>query len=131
MYKRQSYHGYYSPGRKLIFVKRAAPAQMLKTLIHELGHHLDPELELVPAGERETVAEATAFVVAAHEGIDTGSYSFPYIATWAGKHDGATLIKAVMVRVQAIAHQLIAGILEDDEPLTEAAALGEGPRLAA
>ena len=34
---RSAYHGYYSPGRKLIFVKRAAPAQMLKTLIHELG----------------------------------------------------------------------------------------------
>ncbi len=84
---RSSYHGYYSPGRKLIFVKQAAPAQMLKTLIHELAHHLDPELELAPAGERETVAEATAFIVAAHQGIDTGSYSFPYIATWAGQQD--------------------------------------------
>jgi hypothetical protein len=62
---RSTYHGYYSPGRKLIFVKQAAPAQMLKTFIHELGHHLDPELELAPRGEAETVAEATAFVVAA------------------------------------------------------------------
>lgn len=125
---RSSYHGYYSPGRKLIFVKRAAPAQMLKTLIHELGHHLDPELELAPVGERETVAEATAFVVA-HQGIDTGSYSFPYIATWAGQQDGPTLIKQVLGRVQPIAHRLIASIL--DEQLIETAALQDSPRLAA
>jgi len=32
---------------------------------------------------------------------------------------------------QPIAHRLIASILEDDEPLPEAAALQEGPRLAA
>ena len=128
---RSSYHGYYSPGRKLIFVKRAAPAQMLKTLIHEFGHHLDPELELASAAERETVAEATAFIVAAHQGIDTGSYSFPYIATWAGQQDGPTLIKQVLGRVQPIAHRLIASILEHDHPLTETAVLREDPRLAA
>lgn len=101
------YHGYYSPGRKLIFVKRAAPAQMLKTLIHELAHHLDSELRSAPQPERETVAEATAFVVAAHRDIDTGSYSFPYVAAWAGQDDGVTLLKAVMARVQHIAHQMI------------------------
>ena len=78
-----TYNGYYSPARKLIFVKQAAPAQMVKTLAHELAHHLDPELQAVSRAECETVAEATAFVVAAHQGIDTGSYSFPYIATWA------------------------------------------------
>ena len=58
---------------------------MLKTLIHELGHHLDPELRTAPQPERETVAEATAFVVAASPRHRTGSYSFPYIATWAGR----------------------------------------------
>ena len=104
---RSRYHGYYSPGRKLIFVKRAAPAQMLKTLCHELAHHLDPELRTAPQPERETVTEATAFIVAAHQGVDTGRYSFPYIATWAAQNDGATLLKAVMARVQRIAHQLI------------------------
>src|ERR671933_637216 len=78
-----TYNGYYSPSRNLIFVKQAAPAQMVKTLSHELAHHLDPELQAVSRAACETVAEATAFVVAAHHNIDTGSYSFPYIATWA------------------------------------------------
>ncbi len=131
-----SYHGYYSPRRKLIFVQRAAPAQMVKTLIHELGHVLDPELLATPRAEHETVAEATAFVVAAHVGIDTGSYSFPYIAAWAGREEGASVIKTVMGRVQGIAHRIIAGI-EDagdagaDEPPPAAAALRVGARLAA
>ena len=131
---RSRYHGYYSPGRKLIFVKRAAPAQMLKTLIHELGHHLDPKLRTAPQPERETVAEATAFVVAAHQGIDTGSYSFPYIAGWADRQDGATLIKAVMARVQQIAHRLIAGLDEGSDTAAAAEGIdasGERPRHAA
>src|SRR5918911_5134139 len=115
-----TYNGYYSPSRKLIFVKHAAPAQMVKTLAHELAHHLDPELQAVSRAECETVAEATAFVVAAHAGIDTGSYSFPYIATWAARHDGPALLKQVMGRMQAIAHRLIAGITPENQHASEA-----------
>src|SRR5919199_5656401 len=114
-----TYNGYYSPSRQLIFVKLAAPAQMVKTLSHELAHHLDPELQAVPRAECETVAEATAFVVAAHQGIDTGSYSFPYIATWASRQDGPALLKQVMSRVQTIAHRLIAGITPEDQRAKE------------
>ena len=89
---RSRYHGYYSPGRRLIFVKRAAPAQMFKTLIHELGHHLDPELRSAPQPERETVAEATAFVVAAHQGTDTGSYSFMWTLLQKCPHKGGYVV---------------------------------------
>src|ERR687886_588071 len=114
-----TYNGYYSPSRKLIFVKPAAPAHMVKTLAHELAHHLDPELQTVSRAECETVAEATAFVVAAHADIDTGSYSFPYIATWASRQDGPALLKHVMGRVQAIAHRVIAGITPEDQRARE------------
>src|SRR5919199_787187 len=114
-----TYNGFYSPARNLIFVKRSAPAQMVKTLCHELAHHLDPELQAAARAECETVAEATAFVVAAHAGIDTGSYSFPYIATWASRHDGPALLKQVMGRVQAMAHRLIAGITPEDQRAKE------------
>ncbi len=88
---------------------------MVKTLIHELGHHLDPELELAPRGEAETVAEATAFIIAAHQGIDTGGYTFPYIAAWAGTQDGPALLKEVMGRVQAIAHRLLETLKCDED----------------
>lgn len=102
-----SYKGYYHPTKRLIFVKQNPQAQMLKTLIHELGHHLDPELAQAERDEKETVAEATAFMVAAHFDIDTSGYSFPYIAHWAGKKDGTEILKRVMQRTQAIAKCLI------------------------
>src|ERR671932_1023453 len=126
-----TYNGYYSPSRQLIFVKQAAPAQMVKTLCHELAHHLAPELQAASRAECETVAEATAFVVAAHAGIDTGSYSFPYIATWASRQDGPLLLKQVMGRVQVIAHRVIAGILPEGQPASERPDLPTDDRLAA
>ena len=104
---------------------------MVKTLAHELAHHLDPELQTVSRAERETVAEATAFVVAAHTGIDTGSYSFPYIATWASRQDRPAVLKQVMGRVQVIAHRLIAGITPEDQRAAEGPDLPANDRLAA
>lgn len=104
---RSDYRGYYSPKRRLIFVKQHPQRQMLDTLIHELGHYLDPDLAQATAEERETVAEATAFIVAAHFAIDTSAKSFPYIADWAGKQDGTEILKRVMQRTQAIARRLI------------------------
>jgi hypothetical protein len=104
---------------------------MVKTLAHELAHHLDQELQAAPRAECETVAEATAFVVAAHAGIDTGSYSFPYIATWASRHDGPALLKQIMGRVQAIAHRLIASSTPEDQRSAEGPDLPDDNRLAA
>src|SRR5215212_2646539 len=104
---------------------------MVKTLTHELAHHLDPELQATSRAECETVAEATAFIVAAHHSIDTGSYSFPYIATWASRHDGPALLKQVMSRVQVIAHRLIAGITSEDQSASDGRDFPAFDRLAA
>ncbi len=103
----QSRLGCYSRARRLIYVRANPPRQMLKTLIHELSHHLDPDLTLSAAPERETVAEAAAFIVADHFGIDTGAYSFPYIAGWSGSDDGRAMLTRVMHRTQRIADALI------------------------
>lgn len=59
-------------------------AQHLKTLFHEVAHallHGDGAHHAVPTAEVE--AESTAFVVAHALGLDTASYSIPYVATWA------------------------------------------------
>ena len=77
------------------------------------------------------MAEATAFVVAAHAAIDTGSYSFPYIATWASRHDGPALLKQVMSRVQVIAHRVIAGMTSEDQRAAAGPDLPADDRLAA
>ncbi|MBN9392194.1 MAG: hypothetical protein J0I20_29420 [Chloroflexi bacterium] len=114
------YNGYYLPGSKIIYVKRAAQVQMVKTLAHELGHHFDAGREASSRDERETVAEAVAFIVASYYGIDTTAYTFPYVAGWAAKREGAEVIKAVMSRIQETAHRMLA-LLEgegaaDNEP---------------
>lgn len=104
---RSRYDGYYSRREKRIFVKPDAQAQMTRVLIHELAHHLDPLLKQTPRSERETVAEAAAFMVATHFDLDTSAASFPYIAEWAGAEDGTDMLKRVMQRTQKIAHTLI------------------------
>lgn len=113
--RRSSYEGYYNRRQQLIFVKQATPTQMCATLIHELAHHLDPAAYTAPRETAETVAEAAAFVVAAAVGIDTSSYSFPYIAGWAGRKDGAALITQVFGRVQPIAHRLITALESESD----------------
>ena len=71
-------------------------AQQVKTLAHELGHVMlhapaDSEnrnVERLCRGQQEVEAESVAFLVASAHGMDTGQYSFAYVAGWA--HDAAT-----------------------------------------
>jgi hypothetical protein len=114
---RSTYNGYYSPAQKRIFVKRNVPAQMLKTLVHELAHMLDPKVADGACSEHETVAEAAAFMVSAHFDIDTSAYSFPHIAIWAGAEDGGDMLKRVMQCTQQIAHTLIDAIEGAQTPI--------------
>ena len=61
------------------------PAQAAKTLAHELAHvslHADLSSGLC-RGVAEVEAESVAFLVCATAGLDTGSYSFAYVARWA------------------------------------------------
>jgi len=101
------YNGYYLPGSKLIYVKRASTSQMVKTLAHELGHHFDAGREGSSRDERETVAEAVAFVINSFYGLDTTSYTFLYVAGWAAKRDGAEIMRTVMTRIQQTAHRML------------------------
>lgn len=81
--------GYCSPGDKEIVIREGmSQRHTIKTAIHEVAHaymHTDKGV-LEKAGlEKNTIeveAEATAFVVCEHFGMDTSSYSFPYIASW-------------------------------------------------
>ncbi len=114
------YNGYYQPTSGLIFVKTAATGQMVKTLAHELGHHFDrtgtgKEGSVSSREERETVAEAVAFIVTSWYGLDSSTYSFPYVAGWAGKSEGTAVIKAVMSRIQQAAHNMLTLLEEEAE----------------
>lgn len=85
--------GYYSPSEHRIAIKNGMDeVQILKTALHECCHSKcdcienknNPDYAADKAG-KETRAEAVAFVVCSHFGIDTSDYSFPYLASWASK----------------------------------------------
>lgn len=65
-------------------------AQAVKTLAHELGHVLLPPpaneslLDLTCRGLREIEAESVAYIVTHAHGLDSGDYSFGYVANWGG-----------------------------------------------
>ena len=96
-------------------------AAATKTLAHELAHvHLHAELggrELAGGtcrGRAEVEAESVAYLVCAMAGIESGSYSFPYVARWASD---LSVVSETATRVtscaRAIAHS--AGLQPEPE----------------
>lgn len=87
--------GYYSPAEHEIRVREGmSEMQSLKTLIHETTHAYIHDPERMEAEgtsfsqeEREIQAESCAYTIAAHYGLDTSEYSFPYVGSWAGDAD--------------------------------------------
>src|SRR6266536_2548790 len=66
------------------------PAQAAKTLTHELAHILcDHQTRTITRALREVEAESVACIVAAVCGLDTLTYSVPYVAGWATDRDTA------------------------------------------
>jgi len=106
-------NGYYQPADRLIALSdRLGGDQRTKTLVHEAAHYLADHRGQVTREDAETVAESSAFVVLAHYGIygiDTGSYSFPYVARWA---EDKAVLRRNLAEVQGVAAGLIAGIEE-------------------
>ncbi len=87
--------------------RRNAPAQRVKTLAHELAHALlhraAPDRRLA-----ELEAESTAYVVCHHLGLDSASYTFGYVAIWAGGGEEAVAgIRASGSRIQGAASTII------------------------
>ena len=73
-------------------------AEQFKTLVHEVAHsllHGTSERHERPVCEVE--AESVAFIVSHALGLDTGCYSFPYVAVWA--QNGGDPATKVVARV--------------------------------
>ncbi|GGL45379.1 hypothetical protein GCM10009037_31020 [Halarchaeum grantii] len=96
--------------RPLVEVRdRANEADLAVTLVHELAHALlhgaisDP----LARSEQEFEAEAVAYIVGRHCGLDTRNSSF-YLAAWAG--DDPEAIRDRLGRISQTAQQLIEAI---------------------
>jgi antirestriction protein ArdC len=85
-----------------------APAQRLKTLLHEWAHSVGvPDAAAArqrDVAHEELIAETTAFVLAARLGLDTTAYSLPYVGHWARGNPGAVraVAAAVTERVRVL-----------------------------
>ncbi len=92
---------------------RNAPAQQVKTLAHELAHALMHE-EMKDRSQAELEAESVAFVVGQHLGIDTGAYTFGYVAVWGGGPAALEALRQSGSRIQRTA-RLILDLLDAGE----------------
>jgi DNA primase len=86
-----------------------SPAQTAKTLAHELGHVLlhapgtrPPDLSREQA---EVEAESVAYIVTAAHGLDSSTYTVPYVAGWSGAD--LTLVARTAERVLATAKEVL------------------------
>ena len=92
---------------------RLADAAAVKTLAHELAHvvlHSDPNCDYhANRGRCEVEAESVAYLVCCELGLETDTYSFPYVASWANGE--VKVVTAAADRVRGCAR----GILEQLE----------------
>jgi len=108
--------GYYNDTEKRIAIKTGmSEAQTIKTLIHEISHATYHSKEGRDKGfpldkrHMETEAEAIASVVAGAYSIDSSSYSYPYLASYASGKDVKEL-KDSLERIRSFADGMITGI---------------------
>jgi len=67
-------------------------AQQFKTLVHEISHALLHGTDHHNRPEMEVEAESTAYVVSSVLGLETGGYSFPYVASWANEKNAQAMV---------------------------------------
>ena len=82
-------------------------AQQVKSLAHELAHGMLHE-EFADRALAELEAESVAYVVCNAIGLPTDSYSFGYVAGWAGgSREAIAGIKAAASRIQQTADRIL------------------------
>lgn len=111
--------GYYHTVEQRIALQEGmSEVQTVKTMIHEMAHQklhaidpkdLSPEEPRMTRNAKEVEAEAVAYTVAQHYGIETSDYSFAYIAGWSKDKDTPEL-KASLDRIRQAANEMIMAI---------------------
>ena len=115
---------YHTVDQRIALQEGMSEVQTIKTMIHEMAHQklhsidpkdLPPEEPRLTRNAKEVEAEAIAYTVSQHYGIETSDYSFAYIAGWSKGKDTPEL-KASLDRIRKAADELITSI--DDQVFT-------------
>ena len=104
-------NGYFDARERVIYLKQGMPQlQTIKTLLHECAHALmHNEAEDMSRAAMEVEAESVAYTVCRHYGLDTGSYSFGYLAAYSSSRELPEL-RASMERIHTASSVLIRNI---------------------
>ncbi len=116
-----STNGDCSHARRRIRIRTGnSAAQRVKTLTHEISHAMLHN-HFQDRAVAELEAESVAFVVCQALGLDSGDYSFGYVATWAGGGEHAIAgIKASCERIQRCAASILQAFEPDPQEITAA-----------
>jgi DNA primase len=114
--RKRTENGYCDLGNKVIAVRPdVTPAQGVKTLVHELAHALLHGDGVARGRElQEVQVESVAYVVCGALGLDTGDYSFAYVAGWSG--GVAALVKETAERVIDCAQHILGTLSFEARP---------------
>ena len=93
-----------------------------KTLAHELGHallHAEREYhQHTGRSLKELEAESVAYIIMNNYGVDSGEYSFGYLAGWGGGKEAIKIIQESGERIRKAAHKIISWLEEcHEEPV--------------
>ena len=106
-------NGYYSPNENKIVVKSGLSSpHTIKTILHEMAHsrlHKEGSFDKFSEAYKlqELQAESIAYVVSNHFGIDTGSYSFGYLASWSDDKKDLSDFESQLSIIQSEAKKII------------------------
>ena len=114
--------GYFHTVENRIAIQEGmSQVQTVKTAIHEMTHQklhsIDPTIKADPLepkltrNHKEVEAESVAFTVCQHYGIDTGDYSFAYVAGWSHGKETPEL-KVSLDKIRKTASEMITEIDE-------------------
>ena len=107
-------NGYTDPKTHVVRVRDDVDdAQAVKTLAHELGHiecgHVvDMATYRICRDQCEVEAESVAYIIAAAHGLDASSYTFAYVAGWAG--GDITKVRAAAETVTRASRTILAAL---------------------
>jgi len=101
------FHGFYDIKTRSISLSNGDSAlQNVKTLFHELAHHLHETT--FPGDEttdqKEFIAESAAFIACSALGIDSSEYSIPYIKSWL---DDFAAFSKMRAKIEKISSKLL------------------------